>query len=403
MPRRSPRWMILLPLILIPAVLVAPRLVGNRASAASPNLTVHEWGTFTSVAGRDGAAVEWLPLTGSTDLPKFVEHLGTAAFKTGLRGTVRMETPVLYFYSPRETNVSVKVGFKNGVITEWYPHASDAPSASAVMNASLSKQRPDGSIGWASVAVRPTAAPDFPRDNKENHYYAARETSANPIEIETPSGNQREKFLFYRGVASFAVPIFAHVNSGESVQLENRSGVPVPAILFERRGEKVGYRTIGEFTGRTTVQSSDLSGGVDALGSEIEGLLVTQGLYADEAHAMVKTWRDSWFEEGSRILYLVPRQFIDSVLPLSIRPAPSNVTRAFVGRLELVTPATERAVAAALANNDRAALSKFGRFLEPILTTMKAGETDPQRIRMLQKELDSVSATEETLELQARR
>src|ERR1700751_3088678 len=95
---------------------------------AAPELTVHEWGTFTAVAGADGRAVEWLPLglprfPASTDLPKFVEHISDANFKLGLRGTIRMETPVLYFYSPREVTVSAKVSFSKGLITEWYPHA----------------------------------------------------------------------------------------------------------------------------------------------------------------------------------------------------------------------------------------------------------------------------------------
>ena len=31
-------------------------------SSSSGPLVVHEWGTFTSVAGQDGRAVEWLPL-----------------------------------------------------------------------------------------------------------------------------------------------------------------------------------------------------------------------------------------------------------------------------------------------------------------------------------------------------
>ena len=62
-----------------------------------PDLTVHEWGTLTAIAGRDGHAVEWTPFSGRTDLPGFVEHLGDASLKPGLRGTIRMETPVLYF------------------------------------------------------------------------------------------------------------------------------------------------------------------------------------------------------------------------------------------------------------------------------------------------------------------
>src|SRR5271166_2010372 len=91
---------------------------------AAPDLTVHEWGTLTAIAVKDGRAVEWLPLTGSTDLPQFVAHLGTANLKPGLRGTIRMETPVLYFYSPRDVTVSVKVAFSQGLISEWYPHAA---------------------------------------------------------------------------------------------------------------------------------------------------------------------------------------------------------------------------------------------------------------------------------------
>ena len=63
-------------------------------------LTVHEWGTFTSISSPDGTAMTWLPLTGSAELPSFVEHLANTDFKGGLRGTIRMETPVLYFYSP---------------------------------------------------------------------------------------------------------------------------------------------------------------------------------------------------------------------------------------------------------------------------------------------------------------
>src|SRR6266699_3672465 len=99
--------------------LLAALLVGSFGiSSALPGkntlfagLTAHERGTFRSIAGRDGQAIDWLPLSGSTDLPGFVEHLRDGRFKIGLRGTVRMETPVLYFYDSREERVSVKVSF----------------------------------------------------------------------------------------------------------------------------------------------------------------------------------------------------------------------------------------------------------------------------------------------------
>src|SRR5207244_3833047 len=65
---------------------------------ANPDLTVHEWGTFTSIAAEDGRAVEWTPLDGPQDLPCFVDRF-RFNIKGWMPGTVRMETPVLYFYA----------------------------------------------------------------------------------------------------------------------------------------------------------------------------------------------------------------------------------------------------------------------------------------------------------------
>jgi hypothetical protein len=89
---------------------------------------------------------------------------------------------------------------------------------------------------------------------------------------------------------------------------------------------------------------------------------------------MVETWKDSWFEEGSRLIYIVPSGFIDKVLPLTIDPMPGQIVRVFVGRLEIVTPATANAVRTALAHHDEVTLNKYGRFLEPILQIVKEGD-----------------------------
>lgn len=105
---------------------------------------------------------------------------------------------------------------------------------------------------------------------------------------------------------------------------------------------------------------------------------------------MLETWKTSWFEEGSRLFYLVPSNFVDSVLPLSISPVPSEITRVFVGRLELITPATEQAVESAFATGDRATLAKYSRFVEPILQTMIQQSTDPARQRRLTSYLRSL-------------
>jgi len=343
----------------------------------APALTVHEWGTFTAIADRDGRAVEWLPLgsprfPASTDLPQFVEHFNDVNFKLGLRGTIRMETPVLYFYFPRDVTVSAKVSFAKGLITEWYPHADRVQPAGAMTNTSLSGLSVNGSIAWNHVAVTPNVTGEFPREVRPNRYYAARETGSSSLSVQTGTGEQQEKFLFYRGVSASPLPISARLTSDGKLVVESRNEDEIPnAILFERRGERVGYRLIGTVTEATTIGPPVLNGSVDPLCGDLEEILVGQGLYRDEAHAMVETWKDSWFEEGSRLIYVVPPGFIDKILPLRIDPVPGQIRRVFVGRLEIVTPATALAVKTALSRNDRPTLDKYSRFLEPILHTLK--------------------------------
>jgi hypothetical protein len=374
---------------------VSSHTLGREARPVYSSLTAHEWGTFTSIASRDGQAVEWSPLTRSTDLPAFVEHFRNAGFKRGLRGTVRMETPVIYLYDSREETVSVKVAFSKGVITEWYPHASRVEPAANLFDGTLYQPHPDGSIAWDSVTLSPILRAVFPRENLDNHYYAARLTSSTPLRVKTPAGEQQEKFLFYRGVSTFSVPISAKLTTAGKLLVENRSKEEIPnAILFERRGQKVGYRIGGTMREDAILDPPELTGTIDDLGRDLEGMLVAQGLYQDEAHAMVETWRDSWFEEGTRLLYIVPAAFVDGVLPLSINPAPAQTVRVFVGRLEIVTPATEKAVQRALVTHDSATLKMFGRFLAPILETMIQRESNSARVQQFYQALNSYYSSE---------
>jgi hypothetical protein len=366
-----------------------PRIFRAQSPSSEPDpyLTAHEWGTFTSIAGKDGHAVEWLPLTGSTDLPSFVEHFSGVAFKGGLLGTVRMETPVLYFYTNRETTVSVHVSFSKGLITEWYPRASHvypvsavAPKSATFSDWSLYQKHPDGSIAWDSVELQPRNFAGFPLENRANHYYAARQTASTPLQIKTTDGAQTEKFLFYRGVSTFAVPISATIHSNGSLLAESLTDPAIPEVLlFERRGDKLGFRIAQLSASSPSLAPPELDADMDSLSRAVVDMLIAQGLYQDEAQAMFETWRDSWFEEGSRLLYIVPRQFVDSVLPLSINPAPAETVRVFVGRLELVTTATQRAVEQALAAHDRTTLKRYGRFLVPILGNMMANEKNASR------------------------
>jgi hypothetical protein len=375
--------------ILTLSIAALPHLFRAQTPTSDQSLTAHEWGTFTSIAGRDGHAAEWLPLTGSTDLPTFVEHFQTPDFKGGLRGTVRMETPVLYFYTNRPTTLSVHVSFAQGLITEWYPHANRVePVGLQTQTRMISylndwyrqHKQPDSRISWNSIMLEPGGSSTLPREDRANHYYAARQTSSTPLRIKTQSGDQIEKFLFYRGVASFSVPVSVQLAHDGKILAQNLSAQEIPAmLLFERRGDKLGFRIADASAAQPTLDPPELNATMDSLKQAVEDMLIAQGLYQDEAQAMFETWRDSWFEEGSRLLYIVPRQFVDGVLPLTITPAPAQTVRVFVGRLELVTAATQRAVEQALSTHDQTTLTRYGRFLVPILENMIADEKSPAK------------------------
>ena len=126
--------LILLPLMFAGTSAMSGHSGPRRGLLTSPDLVAHEWGTFTSVAGPDGRAVEWTPFSGPSDLPCFVTILNPTSIKVGpkgylpkLKATVRMETPVIYFYSDRAQTVNARVRFPHGLITEWYPQAIVPP------------------------------------------------------------------------------------------------------------------------------------------------------------------------------------------------------------------------------------------------------------------------------------
>jgi hypothetical protein len=350
-----------------------------KAHDTSDGLKVHEWGTFTSVSGADGRAADWQPLSGLDDLPCFVNNQKYEFAKSRLIGTVRMETPVLYFYAPRQLTVAAEVRFPQGVITEWYPQAKLIPISRAKDGSVMLR---DGVIAWPEVTISPGAASEFPVSRGASHYYAARAVEAAPLRV----GEDQERFLFYRGVGRFALPLSAQLTGNGDFEVRNLGSTQLGGIiLFEKRGDKTGYRmhTALKAQEKVVIAPPSLDGDAALLRGEIERLLVEQGLYPAEARAMVETWRDSWLEEGTRLLYIVPHETIDAVLPLSIDPAPIELARVFMGRMELFTAATLKTVESAIADNNLATFKLYGRFVWPIVERISAEpELNLDKIRL---------------------
>jgi hypothetical protein len=95
---------------------------------------------------------------------------------------------------------------------------------------------------------------------------------------------------------------------------------------------------------------------------ELHAGLVADGLFADEAEALLATWQASYFlSAGQRLFFLVPQAWTDRVMPLTVS-TPAVVRRVMMGRLEVVAP-TQRRALEAIAARTPADIGWYQRFL----------------------------------------
>src|SRR5262249_26392262 len=146
------------------------------AGAGAPsNYVAHEWGTFTSIQGGDGELLLWRPLL-TSQLPGFVYNWTNAGPNRGLwtlqKGALvtlqRMETPVIYFYANQPASVDVDVSFPKGVITEWYPQATQiGPSYPLETNGPTIGISHEPRAVWRNLQIMPQskehASPQLPQ------------------------------------------------------------------------------------------------------------------------------------------------------------------------------------------------------------------------------------------------
>jgi hypothetical protein len=343
-------------------------------------LVVHEWGTFTSVTTKEGYGISWRPLRVESDLPSFIYSVDKGeSWRNGFQYHtksaravhVRMETPVLYFYTQAQTEVKVKVGFP-GMITEWYPQAKGG----------------EGGIDWGTLKITPGLRVELPHDAKQNHYYPARETDAAILEVPGKGRAEHEKFLFYRGVGDFGLPVNLKLDGDKVILTNSSKNQLAKAILFENRAGQIGFSVLDLNRPQTTVDRPVPGSQVEKLTQELKGILIAEGLYEKEAEAMLNTWRDSWFEEGLRLFFIIPRADTDRILPLTIEPQPAAVVRVLVGRSEVITPEMEQHMSAQLLKlkdpspkvqtQARNEINRYGRFIESILGQISDHSADPQ-------------------------
>jgi hypothetical protein len=376
------------------------------AAEPAPDLVVHEWGTFTSMQGSNGIALEGLQHE-EEGLPPFVYSIGKMhgirmteeVDKKGLQFKVtqvteKMETPVLYFYSDRAQVVDVQARFEHGILSQWYPHAT------SVMHMNDDSAKRDfldmSHVTWSAlqwhVKVLPHgASASLPTVAADDPWHFARIPNANIVRTGQPlgeDGNKKpaedEKFLFYRGLGRFELPITATVDTGSRLTLSTtaRDGIKHLFILHVQDG-RGAFKAVPALDRGTPLEidcpldehAEPIDAMVARLSADIRIALVQEGLFPKEAEAMTLTWQKSWLRsEGLRVLYVLPDALTSKILPLTITPKPAALERVMIGRLECIQPEVETSVVGALhdldSKDDHAradaekVLARLGRFCE---------------------------------------
>jgi hypothetical protein len=348
-------------------------LVGLRTAPKSP-LIVHEWGTITTRHAPDGTPRGRLNhISGRDTLPAFVYRWDPPAtqrdpnrslVKTALLAgrpdvTMRLETPVMYFYAPRGAGTvppfDVDVHFRGGILNEFYPRGdasleidADRPGAPS-WNGEVLDRSVVGRLRWRgvtlhdSVRVVPTTS---------HVWLAPRQVRAAGV----ATGGEGERYLFYRGVAHLDAVVQTRRTS-TGVQLsapkqldwlrESTATIPDVWLLDVRRDGSAAFREQGPLTLARSGASAELERlalfadrdysavHLAELRASMKHALVSAGLDQDEAEAMLQTWGESYFHEaGLRIFYIVPSAWVNHYLPVEIS-IPHEMTRVIVGRIDL--------------------------------------------------------------------
>jgi len=315
-------------------------------SAVAQPLTVHEWGTFTSLHGSHGGILSGLYFE-EEQLPPFVYHFPGFSPDSAIQlngyfpcknVTVKMETPVLYFYSDIERHFQLNVNFPHGVISEWYPNRSGGDIAPSGDTLDLNTEHV-GEISWdATVLEKNTENQLTEISNTTAKWEAARQTDANLVMNQS---GEVEKYLFYRGIANFSLPLELYFSDSTQLIVRNNSASDISFMYIYDHMINDGVRIwgIGPIRSEETkVFAMPGSYNSNQDNAPFQKALVGAGLNDKEALALLTTWSEGYFQTiGFKVFWIMPRKITDQTIPLTMNPTPDTLQRVMVGKTEILT------------------------------------------------------------------
>ena len=343
------------------------------------DLVVHEWGVVSLAYGssvwgnaRSAGSKAMKGKEVASDLPKFV-----ATWEDHIKEQINdwrcqpVDKPVVYFYSSKAMDVSVEVAIPTGRPKAWWPEATTFQPGFVGrpmrgleklddddINPKLDQIKPvNGLLRWDKLSLDP-GVKSFPK--ADGWWSAARNVDATAFRFVEPKelrfGLQREsrlgrkepraeKFLFYDALMPVDPQLDLQWKKTGEVSVTNRSAGALGAIIAIRvKDGKCSSATHGALAKGASVVLTPVEGA-----PALAGALVKAGLYEKEAASIVEIWKEEFFQvDGVRVLALLPRAFYDTLIPITIKPAPKEMARVLVAHVECLDVELQAMVAAAI-------------------------------------------------------
>jgi len=348
---------------------------------AEPDLRMHEWGVW-----REGGDV-LASMKAIDELPGFVqrsfvqvEEILAPHVSQSFKVLGVVLKPVVFFYARKPVSVFLRVGFSEGRPWTFYPEITDYTGGSGsgmpwedspsvhppwLRDARKAADEPGDLLrdgGSGELVMRYGAAPwVMGRSSRQRGswdgiglewcglrvgYPAELETELEPKDDtpwwgflrDVPSSfvalrSDREKFVFYDGAVGAPSPLRVAWEGASRQAIMLRADTShLPAVfVIEKSARGLRGRALQGLSWShpdscVALEALDLEG--HALRQAFNTALRAEGLTADEAASLVRTWTPEFFEaEGLRVITVLPRWIYDSMLPLRIAPVPGEIVR----------------------------------------------------------------------------
>ena len=322
------------------------------ATALQSGLVVHEWGSMKHQVGTASSEFD-LIREDQSDLPSFVK-----VWADQPRHMIRtVEKPILYFYTKQQQKVNVTVRFPEGVLTQWYPDVTYfSPQHDGRRPGNNQAPARNGALAWLQINLNPeTDTSKFVNVDK-NHpwWHIARDTDATPVTVTkknrrgAPIGSAVERFLFYRGAGSYK-PMVLPTRNKPGVDLSVRvpfSQIDLRGVFLVRvndSGATISHAPVLKAESTMNLAGSEAVKPTEEAAAIAKDQLIESleaaGLFPKEAAGLVNIWGDDMFTApGERLIYLMPSNEVERVLPLTIQPEPKQTVRTLIAWVELSTP-----------------------------------------------------------------